>query len=191
MRGQTELPGLGTLTLYRTSETIAKQEGAAPALLPDLLLDNYIKLWDLTTLKERTTLRGHPGGIQALALTRDGGTLDHAADQPYEATPKRLPSRTQKTGSAGPDSNDAEPAGGKAAKAALFASRDQNYLAHWVMARLHRDRGDFVKAGTELIWFIRAYKDKDITDPEELLLVGLAAAELHISTARRPSCDAG
>ena len=38
-------------------------------------LDNYIKLWDLTTLKERTTLRGHPGGVQALALTRDGGTL--------------------------------------------------------------------------------------------------------------------
>jgi tetratricopeptide (TPR) repeat protein len=65
----------------------------------------------------------------------------------------------------------------KDAKAALLASRDQNYLAHWVLARIHRDRGDFVKVGTELIWFIRAYKDKDITDPEELLLVGLAAAE--------------
>jgi Transglutaminase-like superfamily len=44
VRGQMELPGIGVITVYRTTEAVAKQEGIAPALLPDLLLDNYIKL---------------------------------------------------------------------------------------------------------------------------------------------------
>ena len=44
VRGQMELPGIGVITIYRTTEAVAKQEGIAPALLPDLLLDNYIKL---------------------------------------------------------------------------------------------------------------------------------------------------
>jgi tetratricopeptide (TPR) repeat protein len=69
-----------------------------------------------------------------------------------------------------------------AARAALKLTRDQNFLAHWVLAQIHRDRGDLVKMGTELIWFIRTYarradEDKEITDPDELLLVGLAAVE--------------
>jgi WD40 repeat protein len=32
--------------------------------------DNDIKLWDLATGKERTTLRGHPGGICEIGLNR-------------------------------------------------------------------------------------------------------------------------
>ena len=70
----------------------------------------------------------------------------------------------------------------KAAKDALIATRDNHFLAHWVLAQIHRDRGDFAKAGSDLIWFIRTYsrrsdEDKEITDPDELLLVGLAACE--------------
>jgi tetratricopeptide (TPR) repeat protein len=70
----------------------------------------------------------------------------------------------------------------KAAREGLLAVRDNHFLAHWVLARIHRDRGDFLKAGGELIWFIRTYskradEDREITDPEELLLVGLAACE--------------
>jgi Transglutaminase-like superfamily len=43
-RSEMDLPGLGKLTLYRTSMAAAKQEGAAPALLPDLGLSTLISL---------------------------------------------------------------------------------------------------------------------------------------------------
>jgi tetratricopeptide (TPR) repeat protein len=51
------------------------------------------------------------------------------------------------------------------------------FLAKWVLARLYRDRGDLKKAGEELVWFVRQYGSKDLTDPDELLLVGQAACE--------------
>ncbi len=44
VRSQMELPGLGQLTLYRTTQKVAEQEGVAPALLPDLGLNTLIKL---------------------------------------------------------------------------------------------------------------------------------------------------
>ena len=44
VRSESELPGLGRLTLYRTSRDIAEKEGAAPALLPDLGLTALIPL---------------------------------------------------------------------------------------------------------------------------------------------------
>jgi len=44
LRSQMELPGLGQITLYRTSKEVALEEGAAPALLPDLGLTSLIAL---------------------------------------------------------------------------------------------------------------------------------------------------
>jgi hypothetical protein len=41
-RSETEFPGLGKMTLYRTTAAVAKQEGLAPALLPDLGLNTLI-----------------------------------------------------------------------------------------------------------------------------------------------------
>jgi tetratricopeptide (TPR) repeat protein len=64
----------------------------------------------------------------------------------------------------------------KSADAALAASKDR-YLAHWVLARVHRDRGELDRAGQELLWFVRAYNNNDIPDPDNLLLVGLASCE--------------
>src|SRR5262249_30864996 len=39
VRSQMELPGLGTIALYRTTKAIAEEEGAAPELMPDLGLN--------------------------------------------------------------------------------------------------------------------------------------------------------
>jgi len=44
LRSQMDMPGLGQITLYRTTESVARQEGVAPALLPDLGLGNLISL---------------------------------------------------------------------------------------------------------------------------------------------------
>ncbi|MFO0826305.1 MAG: tetratricopeptide repeat protein [Gemmataceae bacterium] len=59
---------------------------------------------------------------------------------------------------------------------------DRNFLARWVRARLLRDRGDIAAADKEVRWFVKAYSDasaaeKDITDPELLLIVAHAGAE--------------
>lgn len=58
----------------------------------------------------------------------------------------------------------------------------EHFPARWVRARHIRDTGDVKKADTEVRWFVRTYTrrenaDKPITNPDELLLVGLAAAE--------------
>lgn len=70
----------------------------------------------------------------------------------------------------------------EAAREALRLARDANFPAHWILARLYRDRGLFDKANTELVWFVRAYNKRiddgqDVVDPDELLLIGLASAE--------------
>jgi tetratricopeptide (TPR) repeat protein len=70
---------------------------------------------------------------------------------------------------------------GKAVEAALASDKD-NFLAHWVRAQLYRDKGDVKNADAACRWFVRTYtersnNDKDIKDPDELLLVGLAGAE--------------
>ncbi len=57
-----------------------------------------------------------------------------------------------------------------------------NFLAHWVLGQLWRDRGDWAKADEHFVWFIRTYskrqtEDNEISDPDELMLVGLAALE--------------
>jgi tetratricopeptide (TPR) repeat protein len=63
-----------------------------------------------------------------------------------------------------------------AAKAALEA-KDDNFLAHWVLGQILRDRGETEKADEAFRWFIRAFNDTDITDLDDLVLVGLAALE--------------
>ena len=69
----------------------------------------------------------------------------------------------------------------KAAESALTLNAD-SFAARWVRAQVYRDRGDVQKADAEFRWFVRTYtersnNDKDIKDPEELLLVALAGAE--------------
>ena len=44
LRNETEQPGLGTITVYRTTKAIALEKGIAPELLPDLGLQSLIKL---------------------------------------------------------------------------------------------------------------------------------------------------
>ena len=44
VRRETAMPGLGRFISYRTTQAVAEEEGAAPALMPDLLLNNLIPL---------------------------------------------------------------------------------------------------------------------------------------------------
>ncbi len=44
VRSETTQPGLGKFTVFRTTQAVAEEEGAAPALLPDLLINNLITL---------------------------------------------------------------------------------------------------------------------------------------------------
>jgi tetratricopeptide (TPR) repeat protein len=65
---------------------------------------------------------------------------------------------------------------------AAVALDGNNFLARWIQAQIRRDRGDVKKADTDCRWFVRTYtersnQEKDIKDPEELLLVGLAGSE--------------
>lgn len=67
------------------------------------------------------------------------------------------------------------------AEAALKIQED-HFLARWTKARLARDKGDTDSGYDQMRWFIRAYNaasqaDKDIVDPDTLLVVGLAATE--------------
>ena len=65
---------------------------------------------------------------------------------------------------------------------AAIQKDDAQFLARWVRARIIRDQGDHERADKEVRWFVRTYTalsnaGKDITDPDRLLLVGLAGAE--------------
>jgi tetratricopeptide (TPR) repeat protein len=66
----------------------------------------------------------------------------------------------------------------KALQQALTHDKE-HFLAHWIRAQLYRDRGDFKKAGEDLVWFVRTFdkRGQAITDPDDLLLVGLAEVE--------------
>jgi tetratricopeptide (TPR) repeat protein len=64
----------------------------------------------------------------------------------------------------------------QAAEAAIAGQKIQ-FLAHWTRLRIWRDQGQLQKAGDEARWFVRAYNDNEVSDPEQLLLIGLASAE--------------
>jgi cellulose synthase operon protein C len=64
----------------------------------------------------------------------------------------------------------------------VIKRKPDHFPARWVRARVLRDTGEVKKADTEMRWFVRTYTqrdnaDKPITNPDELLLVGLAGAE--------------
>jgi tetratricopeptide (TPR) repeat protein len=65
---------------------------------------------------------------------------------------------------------------------AVIAKKPEHFLARWVRARILRDKGDLATADTEVRWFVRTYtrrsnEDRDVTDPDELLIVAQAGAE--------------
>src|SRR5262245_62151645 len=69
----------------------------------------------------------------------------------------------------------------KAADDALKLNKE-HFLARWILGQVLRDRGEIDKADEHFRWFVRTYTDrsnadKDISDPDELLLVGLAGCE--------------
>jgi tetratricopeptide (TPR) repeat protein len=69
----------------------------------------------------------------------------------------------------------------KTAMAALKKSPD-HLLARWIDAQIIRDSGDWPKAAEAFRWFVKYFNkrsdaDMEITDPEELLLVGYANLE--------------
>jgi tetratricopeptide (TPR) repeat protein len=58
----------------------------------------------------------------------------------------------------------------------------EHFLARWILAEVHRARGELQQAEADFRWFVRTYSarsdaDRDIQDPDELLLVGLAGCE--------------
>ncbi len=64
----------------------------------------------------------------------------------------------------------------KSAQAALGVNKD-DFLAHWILGQIYRDRGQTKKADDEFLWFVRISNQKNITDPEELRIMGLAGLE--------------
>jgi tetratricopeptide (TPR) repeat protein len=69
----------------------------------------------------------------------------------------------------------------KAASAAV-EHKDDSFLGRWIRGQVYRDRGQLKEADEEFRWFIRTYlksqeDDKEITDPDTLLLIGLAGIE--------------
>jgi cellulose synthase operon protein C len=65
---------------------------------------------------------------------------------------------------------------------AALKLREDHIFAKWTKARVARDKGDTDSAYDQMRWFIRAYNaasqaDKDIVDPDTLLVVGQAATE--------------
>jgi cellulose synthase operon protein C len=66
--------------------------------------------------------------------------------------------------------------------AACLALQPEHFLARWVRASILKGRGRLKEAESEFRWFVRTYTarndaDKDIKDPDELLLVGRAGCE--------------
>lgn len=74
----------------------------------------------------------------------------------------------------------------KDADAALKKHPD-HFLARWVLARVLRDKGDLAAADIAMRWFVKTYSDaeKEITDPEKLLVVAHAGIE-NATTHAKP-----
>src|SRR5262245_57481305 len=59
--------------------------------------------------------------------------------------------------------------------AQALALNPEHFLGHWILGQVLRDRGEIKKADEEFRWLVRTYTnrsnmDRDITDPDELLL---------------------
>src|SRR5262245_58219805 len=55
VRYQWELPGVGKVTLYQTTQEVAQKEGVAPALLPDLGLNSVVPVKTVIEKPHETT----------------------------------------------------------------------------------------------------------------------------------------
>lgn len=64
----------------------------------------------------------------------------------------------------------------------VLDDKEDHFLARFVLAEIERDCGNTAKADDMFRWFVRTYTkrandDKEVTDPDELLLIGRAATE--------------
>jgi hypothetical protein len=101
VRQESEMPGLGKLTLYRATKDIALEEGAAPALLPDLGLNALVKLdraidrpHEAREVVYRITVKGDDDPVSTFTRdarqrveNRDGNSFDlhvHAVREPQD-----------------------------------------------------------------------------------------------------------
>jgi hypothetical protein len=108
-RSETEFPGLGKMTLYRTSMAVAKQEGLAPALLPDLGLNTLIPVdkpldgvHGKSEVVYRVTIQGDDE--PATAFARDARQeVKNVKDKTFELHVKtvRKPAAVENPGKAG------------------------------------------------------------------------------------------
>lgn len=68
---------------------------------------------------------------------------------------------------------------------AAIAINAENFSARWTLGRSFRDRGEMEKANEQFLWFIRVSQKRDLSDPEEQRLAGLAGLErakaLHLT----------
>jgi tetratricopeptide (TPR) repeat protein len=64
----------------------------------------------------------------------------------------------------------------KAVQAALAENKD-HLAARWVEAQLMRDRGEVDKAEKAYLWFLKYYNANEVTAPQDLVIIGQAAAE--------------
>jgi len=108
VRSQMELPGLGQLTLYRTTQKVAEQEGVAPALLPDLGLNTLIKLdrtiphvHEAKAVTYRITVKGEDDA--ATTFVKDARQdVKKIADDTFDLTVRASPAPSAVENAAGP-----------------------------------------------------------------------------------------
>ncbi len=100
VRSQLEVPGLGQLTLYRTTQKVAEQEGVAPQLLPDLGLNNFIALdrtipqvHDSKSVTYRITVRGEKDASTTFAADARQ-KIKKLQDDSFELTVRAIRSPT-------------------------------------------------------------------------------------------------
>jgi hypothetical protein len=103
-RSEMELPGLGTITLYRTTEAVARMEGLTPAPLPDFGLNTLIPLnktvpniHDARAVVYRITVKGDDDPATAFAQD-DRQKADKVKGETFELTvrPVREPGKDEK-----------------------------------------------------------------------------------------------
>jgi hypothetical protein len=107
VRSEMEFPGLGAITLYRTTKAIAEEEGAAPELMPDLGLNTLIPLnravarpHDAAGIVYRVTVKGDDN--PATAFTRDARQqASDARGNSFTLTVRRQTIPAEETGTEG------------------------------------------------------------------------------------------
>lgn len=110
VRSQMDMPGLGKITLYRTTAAVARQGGVAPALLPDLGLGNLItlnrrvdRIHQLKEVVFRVTVKDDDDPA-TIFFRDDRQAVRNREGQTFELVVKALkPEPVEKPGEAGPE----------------------------------------------------------------------------------------